>query len=378
MGPRLALCGNVFPGESLAEVEAALDGPVREWAGRVSEASLGLYLAAGAAREAAREPECLRRRLAGLGLRVWTANAFPFGGFHGRRVKERAFLPDWRDRARLEFTCDVARVLAVCLEGRESTGSLSTCPLGYGTPARRDPLAADHLRRAADSLRRLEEEHGVRLVLALEPEPDGAFERLGDLLSWLEALEEDQDPAGRRLGVCWDLCHEAVVGEDPGETARLLRASPVPVGKVQVSSALWIRERPGGDALRRLQVLAADPWFHQVRARTALGTRAWPDLAPFLADREAHGALEEVRVHCHVPLTAGELGDGLAATPWREALEAARGAGFGDFEVETYTLPLLPEEFGGGGLVETLAAEYETCARVLEEAGRAGPTRSPR
>lgn len=370
---RLALCGNVFRADTRDEVLAALRGPVAAWSGRLRAAGYarpvgyGLYLAAAAAAELARDPaglELLRRELQQAGVEVWTANAFPYGGFHGARVKERAFEPDWRSPLRLAFTRDVAEILARLMPPG-SHGSLSTCPLGYGPAARAAPAAWDNLRRAQDLLEELERRHGVRLVLALEPEPDGAFERIGELCEALaERLHGVPEPQ-RRVGVCWDLCHCAVVGESPAQVAAALRGRGAPLGKVQVSSALRLQGPPGSEAWRRLAELAQDPYFHQVRGDAGGGCFAHPDLPQFL--EQAPAPLGEARIHCHVPLHRAHYGAGLTATDWRAGLQAAWAAGARDFEAETYTLPVLPRDFlEREGLVGTLAAETLAVAAALD------------
>ena len=373
MRPRLALCGNVFRADALDDVLAALAGPVNDWAGALRGSGypdpigFGLYLSAAAAAQALRSPEqllLLRRAIAAAGVQVWTANAFPYGGFHGARVKERAFLPDWRAPERLTYTRDVAALLATLLPPGGS-GSLSTCPLGYGTEAREAPAAWDHLRRMQEVLLSIERGRGVRLTLAIEPEPDGAFERCGELCAALsQRLYRDTPPEQRRVGLCWDLCHAAVVGEPPAEVLAAAEHYGIPVGKVQVSAALAVAGPWEGAVRARLAALAADPYFHQVRGRRGAAAAASPDLAAALAEPVADWV--ECRIHCHVPLHRDDFGDGLRATAWRAGLAAAAGAGLVDFEVETYTLPVLPREFQeSAGIVGTLAAEMAACAREL-------------
>ena len=59
------------------------------------------------------------RRAAMYGV---TFNAFPYGTFHGERVKEQVYAPDWRSRARLDYTLRAARLLA---ESMREEGTLS-------------------------------------------------------------------------------------------------------------------------------------------------------------------------------------------------------------------------------------------------------------
>lgn len=371
---RLALCGNVFPAETPAAVLCAVEGPVADWVrelerhGHGGPCGFGLYLPAAAARElwkSEEETARLGRALARARVEVWTANAFPMGGFHGPRVKERAFLPDWRQPERLGHTLRVADVLARLMEPG-AAGSLSTCPLGYGPEARSDPAAAENLRRAQEHLLLLQQRTGVRLLLALEPEPDGAFERAGDLAAWLlEHVHQDVAAAERRVGLCWDLCHSAVVAERADDVLAVLRASEVPLGKVQVSAALCLPGQPAEGDLEWLRRLAGDPYLHQVRGNLRDGRPCrFPDLSGLL-EFPGLPAMEDLRVHCHVPLSRDHISGGIRASDWRGPLASAVRAGHSDFEIETYTLPVLPAELAGESLGAALVADTLACVQAL-------------
>lgn len=381
---RLALCGNVFPAESVAEASEVFRGPLPRLAQHVendgiSRPGFGLYLAAKAIAELDADP-ALRREFQDLirasGWPIWTANAFPFGGFHGSRVKELAFLPDWREPERVDFSLAVARFLAEMMEPG-SAGSLSTCPLGYGAAARQDPASLRHLEQVSRGLDALAEETGVELVLALEPEPEGGFERVPDLAEWLAAQLDHP-----RVGICWDLCHSAVVGESAEEVLQSLEATGTSLGKIQVSAALRTQAGFGAAAQALLRVLAEDRYFHQARSFGA-HSRAWRDLPDLLSDPAWPSGLQleqgeaELRVHCHVPLHVEQFAPGLIGTDWRSMLRAAYAAGCRDFEVETYTLPVLPEQLlqgedpacggarNGADLVATMAAELRVATAEI-------------
>ncbi len=369
------MCGNVFPGDTPGAVFSVLEGPVREWASRLRAVGFpgpvgyGLYLSAAAAGPVVRSEAKrgrLSRSLCRAGVETWTANAFPFGGFHQRRVKERAFLPDWRSVQRLAFTCRVSEMLGHLMMPGDR-GSVSTCPLGYGPDARRSIRSVDHLRRMQDGLLALEQRTGVRLVLALEPEPDGAFERVDELAGWIATnLGTDADLDDLRIGVCWDLCHSAVVGETPSEVARALEQTQVPLGKVQISAALQCQGGLDDTRLRRLSELAQDPYLHQVRGQLKDGRDfACSDLAHLLEQPAVLEQVDAVRVHCHVPVHLDDFGDGLGGTPWRDGVEVALRSGCSDFELETYTLPVLPEAYGGSDQIGTMVDEMAACARAL-------------
>ncbi|MHC4824734.1 MAG: hypothetical protein ACYTEP_12085, partial [Planctomycetota bacterium] len=118
---RLALCGNVFPAAGPEEVLAALRGPVRAWSegmqqrGAEPPFGFGLFFSASAAAAFTASADLrtqLHQAMAEAQVVAWTANAFPFGDFHAEQVKAQAFLPDWRHPERLEFTLQVAELLA--------------------------------------------------------------------------------------------------------------------------------------------------------------------------------------------------------------------------------------------------------------------------
>ena len=63
------------------------------------------------------------------GLYVFTINGFPYGTFHGKRVKEDVYLPDWLDDERLRYTNVLAGLLAALLPDDSALeGSVSTVP----------------------------------------------------------------------------------------------------------------------------------------------------------------------------------------------------------------------------------------------------------
>ena len=174
----LTYCSNIHPGESWAEVRANLERyvpAVRDQLAPGKPFGVGLRLSAQSARElsVASAMEEFRDFLARNRLYVFTLNGFPYGTFHGARVKEDVYLPDWRDDERLRYTDQLADLLVQLLPpGME--GSISTVP-GAFKPSVKDD--ADVERMSANMLRHvahlidLEARTGVRIALALEPEP---------------------------------------------------------------------------------------------------------------------------------------------------------------------------------------------------------------
>src|SRR5581483_845433 len=170
---------NVHPGETLDEVCSALEGPIaraRELAG--GELALGLYLAYKAAVEASSE-EGFARLAAALeksGARVFTANAFPYGGFHDGAVKRNVYQPQWDQAARVEFTGLVARVVAKLLAA-ETHASLSTLPIAFKGSKVDLEQAGRFLAWTAVELEKIAWEEERQLALAIEPEPFCLVER---------------------------------------------------------------------------------------------------------------------------------------------------------------------------------------------------------
>jgi len=187
------------------------------------------------------------------------------------------------------------------------------------------------------------------------------------LANWLASAFSREER--RYLGICWDLCHAEVVAESADELLRACHRLEVRIAKVQVSAALQVDDAAHPAARERLAILAQDPYLHQVRGLRADGTAvAYPDLGPALQAAVTPG--EHWRIHCHVPIHFADLGDGLHGTSWRSSLAAARAAGILDYELETYTLPVLPESLLAGGVVETMVEEWHALQAAL---GLTGP-----
>ncbi len=356
---RVSYCTNVHPGETVEEVSAALRScaaPLARALRGELDLGVGLWLPRAAAADLARNESRLRALddlLAASGLAVFTLNAFPFGGFHAARVKERVFVPSWAEEARLEYTADCGRILAALLPAGEQ-GSVSTLPLGHraaGFGASQRGAAIANLRAAAAAYARLEDETGRRVVLCLEPEPGAALGTIREAARCLarEVFAGPDDPARRHLGVCLDACHEAVEFQEPREALRELQDAGVALGKVQATCALEI-DLAGDPAegLQRLRRFDEGRYLHQVCALRRDGqVEHFEDLGAFLAAAAGevlNRDLERARVHFHVPACAPP-GAGLSST--RVALGellalAARAELVQDFEVETYTFDVIP------------------------------------
>jgi sugar phosphate isomerase/epimerase len=392
-GAHLTYCTNIHRGETWDETHAALKRHVPEVKAQVSPSTpmgVGLRLSAIAAEELA-APRALgefQEFLALNGLYVFTINGFPYGPFHGTRVKEDVYQPDWRFAERLTYSNRLADLLAALLpEEPGLDGSVSTVPATFGPIAQETGALeriVEHLIRHASHLALLRERTGKTITLALEPEPmcylettEGAVRFFEDQL-YLRApralfarvtgfnSSQAEESLRRHLGLCFDVCHAAVEFEDPATSFARLSGAGIGIFKLQLSAALRV---PEVSSRTRAHIERFDDgvYLHQVVERRADGTLVrFLDLAPaFGAIRAAMG--NEWRVHCHVPVfhdTLPELGTTQAVLRGVLALHK-RSAVSRHLEVETYTFDVLPEELRDTDVSVAIAREIDWVKREL-------------
>ena len=401
---RVGYCLNLHAAETLEDVRSAIEAyslPLRDrLAPGVEGFGVGMYLAAGAARELCEDPaalDALRAFLDEKGVDPFTFNAFPYGGFQEDGLKTRVYEPNWMDGARVDYTVDVARAAAQLVAGRgPRMVSISTHPGAYGADiVDRSGLrrCAEGMGRAVGELARIEEETGVQVVLSLESEPDASARNGRALAEFLvfarlivgRVLQDEFGAdvegaarlAARHLGTCLDCCHSAVEFEDAGE-ALALASHGGPLGKVQVSSALTLTE-PGADPAARDELLAMDEprFLHQVTASARGAFHHLPDLPSLREALEAPESpwpgADEWRCHFHVPLDQerfGRLGTTRAHADRIVDLLLADPAGWSTgelhLEIETYTWSILGDP---GAVVDGLEREYAHLLGRLAAAG---------
>lgn len=388
----LSYCTNVHPGRSVAEVEAGLDrytvAVLRDFAAPLAA---GLWLAKPVVAELLASPERLNRfarELAGRGLTCHTLNAFPYGDFHDARVKEKVYKPDWTERDRLQYTQQCAAALAALLPlGVE--GSISTVPLGFKgfeRPADFEERAIARLIACARWLDLLRQRTAKMVRLAIEPEPFCLLETTDETLGFFARLWAAADRAGAgdvarmHLGVCFDVCHQAVEFEDVAASIRAFDAAEIRINKVHISCALQL-DRPAENAEGRaaLRRYVEPRYLHQTMARAADGRvlRAI-DLTRELIDDPGPELLAAPawRVHFHVPVDADRLGPlGTTRPALADALAAVRELSYAPhLEVETYTWEVLPGTGAAdlvGGLTRELTATRTLLARLARGDGAA-------
>jgi len=367
MARKLGYCTNVHAGATLRQTLDNLDthaAAVKAIASPDRPLGIGLWLSAAAAREAVEQgPERLRDRLADRGLDVFTINGFPWGDFHRDRVKHDVYRPDWTTPQRVEYTLDLARLLAAIVpEG--GRGGISTLPLGWR--AWMDDAAADacagNLARVVGELAAIEAGTGRLIHLDLEPEPGCRLQRSGDVVELFERHLPATDEIFRHLRVCHDVCHAAVMFETQRDAISAYDAAGLTVGKVQVSSAI------AAQVDRRLAAelgtwLAEPRYLHQTVVRDATGRSHFHDDLPAAV---AAGVEGEWRIHYHVPIHLDAVGPlGTTRTAIDEVIELlGPRPEVEHWEVETYAWDVLPT-WASGTLAEDVAAELAYLAGRL-------------
>jgi sugar phosphate isomerase/epimerase len=372
----LAYCTNVHPAETFDGVVAQLAAycePVRRRLG-IERLGIGLWLARDAVATMSTDPAALHRLRTELdrrGLEVVTLNGFPYQGFGAGEVKYRVYRPDWTDPERLEYTVDLARLLAYLLPPDVTEGTISTLPLAWRTGF--DEAAAESAYRALTDLvlqlDKLEDATGRSIRLALEPEPGCTIETTTDALVPLAALP------GHRIGLCLDTCHFATSFEEPSAALADLDRAGIAVPKVQLSAALHA-QNPRDPAVRAALATFDEPRFlHQTRARADGVLHGTDDLGQALAGDTLPDTVPW-RAHFHVPLHAPP------APPLTSTLDVLRELLAGlvggpvprshHFEVETYTWQVLPagvRPAGDAPLADGIAAELSLARTLLTDLG---------
>ena len=355
----ITYCTNIHPAQTWDETFAALRKHIPAIKSAVSPAAafpIGLRLSSLAASElTAEKNRDFKAWLAEEDCFILTINGFPYGAFHGDRIKEQVYLPDWRSHRRAAYTIRLASLLATWLpEGM--IGTISTVPLGFKELVGPNPYP--EIRRELEfvltRLARFYNELGKQMVLAVEPEPGCLLETTEEVCRFFDTVELHPN-LRKHLGICYDCCHQAVQFEDPATSLSLLDAAEIPLAKVQVSSALRVR----GDRFSLLAPFDEPCYLHQVVLRRRNGVLVrYRDLPDALARHISHEEDDEWRCHFHVPIflersggleTTGKfLADLLPLVPKDVPLE-----------VETYTSELLPASLAGGSVTESIIREMK-------------------
>jgi len=310
---------------------------------------------------------------------IFTINGFPYGRFHGTRVKEQVYAPDWTSPERLAYTNLLFDLLAKLLPA-EIEGSVSTVPGSFKEFIKSDEqekLIRKNLWHCVEYISRVAKKSKHKLHLGLEPEPLCLLENSAETIQFFGQLRAEHKNDLRLdefLGVNYDCCHFAVEFEEPQGAIAAFQNAGIKISKIHLSSAL--KANPAQrKTLIALKKFADDVYLHQVIARARNGAKKYfRDLPVALAEqwklKKHKSFFSEWRIHFHVPLHAP------ATPPFENTndhligvldLLAENPKICSHLEMETYTWEVLPPELKSQSVVEQLAAEYDwTLARLAE------------
>jgi sugar phosphate isomerase/epimerase len=371
----LAYCTNIHRGETWEQTFDTLQKytlAVRERVAPKQAYAIGLRLGDQASRELSDRATltAFQRWLDAHDCYVFTINGFPYGSFHGGRVKEQVYAPDWTTDERVAYTNLLFDLLAELVPAGIE-GSVSTVPCSFKefikTPEQIAKMRAN-VWRAAEHIARVSERSGKMLHLGLEPEPLCFLETTREAIAFFHDMRKNRandDRLDRHVGINYDTCHLAIEFEDAAASIRELQANKIKISKLHFSSALKVK--PTQEARRALAAFVEPVYFHQVVVQWPDGriTRT-KDLDLALAESAnlenlPEAELPEWRIHFHIPLhshptdlfdTTSHQIEGVID------LLAANPSLCKHIEMETYTWEVLPGALKNRNVVDQLADEY--------------------
>jgi len=344
---------------------------------------VSLRLSASSADTLANSPavrDKLKKFLNDNDMYLYTVNAFPYGPFKNRIVKEQVYEPDWRSEERTQYTINVADVLADLAVAGISP-SIQSAPLGFKPRVTGNDVVASysqHVLRVAAHLVALEARTGCTVTLALEPEPFCFLETTDETVDYFTKhlysgaaaatlakiagipISEAHIALRRHVGVVFDICHQAVEYENIAQSLQMLVDAGIPIFKLQEAAAMRIPEvtQKIVDTLTRY----ADTIYltQTVEKKDGKLTR-FLNLEDAFAAWKANPGPREWRTHFHVPVFLDSLGDfGTTRFAIEDALRFHKANPLSrQLEIETYTWDVLPDHLKTGDIVDYVTREIE-------------------
>ena len=375
----LSYCSNIHPGESWEATFENLKQYIPEVKKRLKvdkSFGIGLRLSHDASLILEKPDQLIEFKnwLESENAYVFTLNGFPYGDFHRTTVKDQVHFPDWTTTERRDYTIRSFKILAELLpEGLD--GGISTSPISYRHWFKSEEelntgmeAATRHLLEVVAELVEIKKQTGKSLHLDIEPEPDGILENSDEMIwlftHWLlpkgkvtlaKSLnipeEEAEAILKEHIQVCYDVCHFAIVYENPADTFAKFKKAGIKIGKIQISAALkvLIPSEPEARELIKLSLLPfqESTYLHQVVGRKNEGIlQSYSDLPEALGKLDTTED-EEWRIHFHVPIFVDNYGT-LSSTQNQISLvlkEILKTPSLTNhLEVETYTWEVLPSD----------------------------------
>lgn len=380
-GIHLAYCTNIHRGEGWNETFHGLNEYTLKVKEKVSQSdpfAIGLRLGYKAALELSETGsgnlDEFIKWLDHNNCYIFSINGFPYGQFHGSRVKEQVYSPDWTFDSRVEYTNLLFDILAEILPSGMS-GSVSTLPGSFKEFIQDDTqqgnVIIENLARCGKHINGLIEKTGKDLHLGLEPEPLGWFENTPETLSFFKRFRNIHgDEFDNVIGVNYDTCHLAIEYENAKESLLLLKNNNIKISKIHLSSALKLK--PNQQTVDSLKEYQDDVYLHQVIAKLQNGDlirfKDLPDAIENFLKGNCND--DEWRVHFHIPLHASP--DSLFDDT-RDHIKDTLSVLSSDpemckhLEMETYTWEVLPNSMQSNSVVDQLSLEYDWTLNSLRE-----------
>jgi len=255
---------------------------------------------------------------------IFTMNGFPYGNFHGEKVKDLVHAPDWTKKERLVYTKRLFKQLTILIPD-EISGGISTSPISYKhwfKNIKNKKMAisegAINMSKIAIQLYKIEQETGKYMHLDIEPEPDGLLENSDEVINYFNnyllpigitvmrkelGLTESEANSyiKRYLTVCYDICHFSLAYENPIDTFEKFKKNEIKIGKIQVSSALKILFKNSSDQSiwKSLKEFDEPIYLHQVTELKNNIVKTYSDLPDLFVNKKS---FKELRAHFHVPI----------------------------------------------------------------------------
>ena len=376
----------VHPGDTWSDMKNSLVTYVPEVKKRFSpNAPMGVSLRLANAsvvelKANPQEREWLKNFLIDNNLYVYTVNAFPYGPFKGRIVKEDVYEPDWTTDERTNYTIEISNILAEVTDiSVEPT--IQTAPLAFRPKATASEYIDkfnENIYRVIAHLMNLEKRTGHRVKLAVEPEPFCYLETIPETVEWFknhiytlhaaeriakysgEPLAEVFSGVRRHLGIVLDICHQSVEFEDIGDDIRQLSEAGIPIFKLQEAAALRV-DNVTPEIVQELKKYSGTIYLAQTTEIRNGVTRRFLDLEEAIKEWEKDPGPREWRTHFHVPVFLKDLGPfQTTRSGIDDALRVhAKTPLSTHLEIETYTWDVLPEHLKTGDIVEYVVRELE-------------------
>jgi len=322
----------------------------------------------------------LKQFFADNDLYLYTANAFVYGVFKKQIIKEDVYEPDWRTEDRVEYTMQVASLLAhLAPDGIEP--SIQSAPLGFKPRVTGDDVVqayTTNVIRVVAHLVKLHKETGKVVTLGLEPEPRCFLETTDETIDYFTKTlfsgetakrlakatglnEADAATAMRKhMGVVFDIGHQAVGFEHIPTSLQKLVDNDVQIVKLQEAASMYM---PGvtQKTVDALQAFAKTIYLSQTCQKKDDKTTWFMNLEDAFEDWYKNPGPRDWRTHFHVPVFLNDLG---AFGTTRYALEEAlafhkKTPLSAHLEIETYTWDVLPDHLKTGDIVEYVCREMD-------------------